>query len=328
MNHQDRVDEASYLIRSKDRDPYRGSLIKDKRLLFKPMMQNIYFLSFVFSMMLFIVAARGQTSHERSVTRAEELIAKDQIVEAIKVYEVALSEFISRSDQHAEEAEVGKIHSRLGQLYLKRMLNDGRSEHALEFRTQAAYHYLKCVRVSKLSSIIRERICAPKVSQLTAPLNIIGIANELKIIHPRAFRGPTANGQFVPRGLLSIEYRIKATRTLERRLIRIPQDRPLDFTERNYMPPRPLLGSAKGLVLAPAPNSEDYKAYMKALKPVKIPLFPGILMGSAGIGGLITGSILQGLDLNTPMGDEGNKAFFIAGGVLTALGTSWLIWAI
>ena len=273
----------------------------------------------------------AQSQHELRVVKAEELIARGSLPQAIEIYELALSDLLSGKTQY-EQSEIGKIHSRLGQLYIKSMLRASNGDFAIEFQAKAALHYLKCVQVKELSSIIRERVCAPKVEELLTPLRVIGDPHHIEVLHPAAFRGKTGNGRLLPRGLISISYRKNESSLAEQRLIKLPQERPLDFTERSYMPPRPLLNSSNGLVLKPVPNSPEYKLYQSALEAgpnqgSHIPMAPGILMTGIGVGGLITGGVIQGLDIYVPMGDQGVKALYIAGSVLTALGAGWLTWA-
>ena len=275
--------------------------------------------------------AQAESAHERAVIHAEELIAKGSLAEAISQYESTLNVLLSQELDSEGRGEVGKVHSRLGQLYLKRMLKAPSGDYALDYQARAALHYLKCVQINELSSIIRERVCAPKVEQLLTPLRVVGKPYRLDILHPVAFRGATSNGQLLPRGLVSISYQKTVTTPAEQRLIRLPQETPLDFTERSYMPPRPLLNSTKGLVFKPIPSSPEYKLYQRAIaqqsnSAQKTPIVPGILMAGVGIAGLITGGVIDGLSIDVPMGNEGVKALYIAGGVFTALGGAWLSW--
>lgn len=289
------------------------------------------FLILGISSLLYVSNAAAQSDHERKVIRAEELLAEGALTEAVNLYEVALKNLIQRQNP-SDRAEIGKIHSRLGQLYLKQMLKASSGDYALEFQALAARHYLQCVQIKELSDIIRERICAPKVEELLAPIRVIGEPYLLEVIHPSAFRGRVTNGQLLPRGLVSISSQKSTTSPPEQSLIRIPQEVPLDFTERSYMPERPLLKNAKGLVFRPVPNSPEYELYKNALGNdpslgTKVPIAPGVLMSGLGISGIITGVVIQGLKLNVPMGAQGVKALYIAGGVFTTLGGAWLVWA-
>ena len=60
----------------------------------------------------------AQSQHELRVVKAEELIARGSLPQAIEIYELALSDLLSGRTQY-EQSEIGKIHSRLGQLYIR-----------------------------------------------------------------------------------------------------------------------------------------------------------------------------------------------------------------
>ena len=97
--------------------------------------------------------------------------------------------------------------------------------------------------------MIKSSVCESQVQQLTAPLLIVGEAYSINVIHPDYFKGPIKNGNLLPKGLVSIEFQKKANSPVEKQLIKIPMTSPLDFSEKNYMPPRPLLQNPIGLVL-------------------------------------------------------------------------------
>ena len=264
--------------------------------------------------------AFAQMPHESLVVRAEEALARGQLDFAIETYETALQTHLGQSNP--DDAELGKLHSRIGQLYIKKMRTEPRPDFSLDYRAKAAFHYIKCTESKELSQMIKSSVCESQVKQLTAPLLTIGEAYSINVIHPEYFKGPVKNGHLLPKGLVSIEYQKKANSPIERQLIRIPMVNPLDFTEKNYMPPRPLLQNPVGLVLDQ--DGEKSSSYKTAST---IPRLPGYILAGVGLIGLSTGAILQLSGVPNPMGKQGQDLIYLTSGISLGLGTGWLIWA-
>ena len=170
--------------------------------------------------------------------------------------------------------------------------------------------------------MIKSSVCESQVQQLTAPLLIVGEAYSINVIHPDYFKGPIKNGNLLPKGLVSIEFQKKANSPVEKQLIKIPMATPLDFSEKNYMPPRPLLRNPIGLVLdQQGAKSQSYKT------KTNIPHLPGYILAGVGLIGLSTGAILQISGVPNPMGKQGQDLIYLTSGISLGLGTGWLIWA-
>lgn len=264
--------------------------------------------------------AFAQMPHESLVVKAEEALAKGRLDYSIETYETALQ--IHLSQTNPDDAELGKLHSRIGQLYIKKMRTEPRPEFSLDYRAKAAFHYIKCTESKELSQVIKSSVCESQVKQLTAPLLTIGEAYLIRVIHPTYFKGSISSGQLLPKGLVSIEFQKKVNSPLEKQLIKIPMANPLDFSEKNYMPPRPLLQNAAGLVL-------DSPELSKSLYQNKtsIPRLPGYILAGVGLICLGTGAILQLSEVPNPMGKQGQDLIYLSGGISLGLGAGWLIWA-
>ena len=262
----------------------------------------------------------AQMPHESLVVKAEEALTKGRLDYAIETYENALE--IHVSQKKPDDAELGKLHSRIGQLYIKKMRTEPHPELSLDYRAKAAFHYIKCTESKELSQVIKSSVCESQVEQLTAPFLTIGEAYLINVIHPTYFKGPIANGKLLPKGLVSIEFQKKVSSPLEKQLIKIPMATPLDFTEKNFMPPRPLLQNSSGLVLdSPGINKSSYQTQ------TSVPRLPGYILAGVGLIGLGTGAILQLSGVPNPMGKQGQDLIYLSGGISIGLGTGWLLWA-
>jgi hypothetical protein len=269
--------------------------------------------------------AKAQRLHEKDVIKAEELLASGELDQAITLYEKTLTVLINQRAHTKNDAELGKVHSRIGQLYIKKMRGEPRPEYSLEYRSRAAFHYIRCTQSNNISSMLKESICAPQVAQLTAPLRVVGEAYQINVVHPIFFRGPARDGQLLPKGLVSVEIKKKPNSASEQRLIRLPMENPLDFTERDYMPARPLLDDPTGLVIRPQLGDPTYEKFHAQNR--KIPKIPGYIFASIGIISLMTPIIMEVSDFDNKMGDQGVRLLYLSGGISAGLGTGWLVWA-
>ncbi len=283
------------------------------------------YISFSIFIIALIIGNSGyslaQSPHEALVIQAEEALAKGDLDFAIDTYETALQVHLRKRDD-SNDAELGKLHSRIGQLYIKKMRTEPRPEFSLDYRSRAAFHYVQCTQSKDLTQIIKASVCESQVQQLTAPFQMIGEVQHIRVLHPLYFKGPLKNGQLLPKGLVSLEFQKKANGPIEKQLINIPLANPLDFTEKDYMPPRPLLDNPVGLVL----DQQGVKTKSYQSK-TNVPKIPGYLLAGVGLIGLSTGAILHLSGVPNPMGKQGQDLIYLSSGISLGLGSAWLIWA-
>ena len=80
----------------------------------------LYLISCVMLSLISLESALAQSSHELEVSRAEELIDQQQIERALELYREILKRYEERAPRDISEPELGKLHLRLAQVYLKR----------------------------------------------------------------------------------------------------------------------------------------------------------------------------------------------------------------
>lgn len=268
----------------------------------------------------------AQTPTEREVIRAEELVSKDRLDQAIGIYEQLIINEHQLVQTTGNDAQLGTLHLRAGQLYLKQMRGESRPEIASALEASASLHFLRCSQTVQLDPSLKDGICVAQVNERLSPLQIIGSAYQVVVRHPIAFQGLVKSGSLLPRGPVSLEI-IRAPESFpEARVIQIPQATPIDLTERDFMPSRPTLSNPENFVLSHLVPPEQRSPKESS----SIPSLPGYLMTGVGVVALSAWSILRftkaSAQFNLNNDDERISWFLISGAPLTVLGGAWLVW--
>ena len=272
-------------------------------------------------------AVFGQTGHERDVSQAEMLIDQQQIDEALNLYRQILTRYEQRPPSEISEAELGKLHLRLAQVYLKRAQVESSGDVMLLLESYAALHFWRCSRTKGLDSLLRDDICRRQVMERMAPLQVRGKFKELFVSHPEAFRGVIRPNMLLPKGQVIL--RVTPERgPPTQKLINIPQETPLIFqAEPSLTAQPPLLNkrNTAGLILRPQ-GASDEQSNPSSKTLHSIPSAPGYVMVAIGVVGLVIGGLAQaGIPAKPPAGKERTvKWSFISGASLMAVGGGWI----
>ena len=290
---------------------------------------------FIFCILLIVGVPVSQAvpTHQQDVIQAEELINAGQIDLALQLYEQILVRYNRRTTYEISEAERGKIHLRLAQLYQKKVKQEPTPEIAFELEARSAYHFLQCSRAEGLSSMLREDICGAQVKQRLRPLQVKGEVEQIIVRHPVPFQGPIKPGGLLPKGMVSLEVIVNKKRAPEYRVVSIPQTQPLIFMATDYMPSRPRMKNPAGLVLRPEGQSVGFGDASDQRGPSSnsmrdVPTTPGYVMIGIGLAAFIAGGVIHFgdfTDAEIAAGKSRSVAWsMISGATLVTLGGGWV----
>jgi hypothetical protein len=280
-----------------------------------------------------IVWGQSQRTINTLSSKAESLVNQERIVEAIVVYEGFINQYKG----------VGKIHLRLGQLYLKRVDYSADALKQKQFKVLASYHFIQCLKDDRVSLLIRKRVCQRKIEQLTAPIQLKGTYHSLQIVTPRAFRGDVKDKDLLPRGPIDLILVRQVNTSPETIRIELPMQVPLDLSVSTLLPARPKFQHQSFENLKRASTQDGMTSNQKPSNPLfidtnmtkkknSISKVPGIVIGTVGLVTLGISSYFYAVRSSDQLEFQRNYPnhlptfLVIPGAILTGIGTGWLIW--
>jgi hypothetical protein len=274
-------------------------------------------------------------SHYQEISsQAERYVEELKLIEAIRLYEDLIDSY----------GTFGKVHFRLGQLYLKRVTVDASPEFVAQMKAFAGFHFLNCTKDPKVSAIIKTQVCEKGLKPLLSPLHLRGEVKSAQVLSPRPFQGRFISGDLLPNGPISIEVVTLESATPQLFNLQLPSQVPLNVSSERFIPARPQL-KGDGLLRGSPPLDQ-------ATTPPRAPLFvtekvkpkeeytPSLIPGwvLVGVGAaLVTTGVTLYLDrVSSPERTfEFDKLYpadlpayiWAPGAVLSMAGTGWLVWA-
>ena len=267
-------------------------------------------------------------------SQAERYVEDLKLIEAIRLYEDLIDSY----------GTFGKVHFRLGQLYLKRVTANVSPEFNAQMKAFAGFHFLNCTKDPKVSEIIKTQVCEKGLKPLLSPLNLRGEVKSAQVISPRPFQGRFTSGDLLPNGPVSIEVVTPESAAPQPFNIQLPSETSLNVSSERFIPARPQLqGDALlqgGSTLDQTNSSPRAPLFVAEKVKPKEEYTPSLLPGwiLAGVGtALVTTGIILYLDrVSSPERTfEFDKLYpadlpaylWAPGAVLSLAGTGWLVWA-
>lgn len=305
----------------------RSSIFKHQRL------RSLSVIALTFVLVLCSLSfASAQTLHEQEVSRAEGLIDSQEVEQALNLYREILQRYEQRPRSEISEPELGKLHLRLAQVYLKRAQIESNGDMMLLYESSAAYHFWRCSRIAGLDSLLRDDICRREVGDRMAPLQVRGPFQRLFVSHPEAFRGDVVPGAWLPKGRVVLQVTLKQGDS-KQYMLNLPQERPLELETPSLtvQPPRLSQRNTAGLILRPegsdlVMNKTKSNGGSQSKRTIhQVPVVPGYIMAGAGVATLIASSLIYFDVIDPEAGrDRTLNWTLISGASLVVVGGGWI----